>query len=64
MHPAGGPGDGCGTPCNQALAAPLADDADRVRTPKRTFTGLTWDKGTSSWRVRVNLSKRQHHVGR
>jgi hypothetical protein len=31
---------------------------------RHTYTGLTWDKGTCAWRVRVNAKSKQHHVGR
>lgn len=35
---------------------------DRPR--QSSYTGLTWDKTTCMWRVRVNCRSKQHHVGR
>jgi hypothetical protein len=29
-----------------------------------SFTGLTFDRHTRTWRVRVNCRSKQHHVGR
>jgi hypothetical protein len=45
------------TPFERPGAAPPANCDQR-------FVGLTYDKGTNAWRVRVTLKSHQHHVGR
>jgi len=32
--------------------------------PTSRFKGLAWDKKDCSWRVRVSLNGKQHHLGR
>jgi outer membrane biosynthesis protein TonB len=61
---AGAPDTACVPMVDATSAASRGSIGKRAVLPKSQYKGLAWDKQENSWRVRISLRGRQHHIGR